>query len=145
MPKLQKPEVAKIEALRDTATNNGQVSEADWIAKNIELTAGILRRDPRRYRAYGPYWWVVKRAMINHGLDDFGDFVDLEWYDKVDYGNEFLNLLAALIYQDMVLELGLIYSNDHNIEYEPVDEDSEGDVQVYTVADDFMELKAMDK
>lgn len=145
MPRLQKPEVAAIEALRNSATKNGQVSEADWIANNIDLTAGILRNDPRRYRSYGPYWWAVKHSMINHGVDDFGDFVDLEWFEKVDYGNEFLNLLAALMYQDTALDMGLIYSNDHNIEYEPVDEDSEGDVQVYTVADDFMELKALDK
>lgn len=143
MRKLDKPDKTELEALRNQATKNGQVPEADWVARNIGLTADVLRREPLRYRSYGPYWWILKQALISHGVDDFGDFVVREWFELADYGSEFHNLLAALLYSNAAMDNGLIYSNAHNVAFLPEDEGMESDIQVYTVADDFME--ALDK
>ncbi|MBD5642007.1 MAG: hypothetical protein HDQ91_06275 [Desulfovibrio sp.] len=143
MGKLYKPDKMELEALRREATQDGKVSEAEWVKKNIELTAGILRRDPLRYRSYGPYWWIVKQSMISHGLDEFGDFVDREWFEQADYGSEFYNLLAGLLYSNAAMDAGLIYSNAHIIHFEPEDPESEHDVFEYVVADDRMESLAI--
>lgn len=140
MAEVKKIAVAAMEALRDEATKNGKVSEDGWADKNVQLTAGLLRGDPLRYRSYGPYWWLVKAAMIRRGIDEFGDFVDGEWFANMDYGNEFHNLLAALLYSNRALDMGLIHSNAHNVELLPAGEDQEEDVLVYVLADDDMEL-----
>ena len=46
------------------------------IAKNI-------KDSPIRYRAYGPYWWALKRVLIENGYD-FGmlNFGKNDSYDK---------------------------------------------------------------
>lgn len=145
MPKrLYKPSVEKLELLRSGATQNGKVSESEWVKKCCVETARILRKDPLRYRSYGPYWWVQKRAMIDNDINDFGDFVDQEWHDLVDYGNNFLNLLAALIYSNSAMDMGLIYSNSHNIAL--LQEDGmEQDIQVYQIIDEEVELYSHEK
>ncbi len=93
--KLVKPEVSAIERLRDEATNGGKVSEDDWVKENCRVVHQIVARDLKRYRAYGPYWWFVKRALIAHGYDDFRDHVDAEWAEQCDYGKDFYSLIAA--------------------------------------------------
>lgn len=143
--RLYKPTVDELELLRQEATSNGKVSEEQWIQSNCRLMQGALNRDPRRYRSYGPYWWVMKKAMIDNGISDFGDFVDREWLELADYGNTFHNLLAAWMYQDMAVDNGLIYSNDHNVAFEPEEEGMERDVQVYTLVDDDMEILAFER
>lgn len=143
--KLYKPSVDELNLIRPGATNNGAVSEEDWVEKCCKETARILRKDPLRYRSYGPYWWVQKKAMIDAGIEDFGDTVDLEWFEKVDYGNKFLNLLAALMYSNSAMDMGLIYANAHNVAFLSEEEAIEHDVQVYTLADDEVEILAVEK
>lgn len=145
MPELRKPTVDELEFLRLEATKNGKVSETEWVERCCKETARILRKDPLRYRSYGPYWWVQKQAMLDSGITDFGDFVDKEWHESADYGNAFLNLLVALLYSNAALDAGLIYSNAHNVTFLPDDPDREMDEYVYTVADDEMELLGLQK
>lgn len=144
MPELYKPTVAELELLRNEATRNGKVSETEWVDRCCRESARILRKDPLRYRSYGPYWWVQKQAMLAGGITDFGEFVDMEWHDAVDYGSRFLNLLAALIYSNGAMDSGLIYSNSHNV---IIKSENTGalDAQVYVLSDDDMELLAIRK
>ena len=141
--KLYRPGKDELETLRPMATKNGAVSEEKWIADNIRATSKLLKNEPKRYRGYGPYWWILKKIMLAHGITDFGDHVDIEWADLCDYGNDFHNLLAAWMYQDIAFENGLIYSNAHNVAFEPEAEGMEHDVAEYILADDEMELLAV--
>lgn len=143
--KLIKPAVEEIERFRFEATEGGKVSEEDWVKENCRIVSGILAKDPRRYRAYGPYWWITKRALIANGHDDFGDHVDAEWIEQCDYGNDFHNLIAAWMYQSQALDLGLIYSSAHTVQFEPEEPGGEQDVYEYLLADDEMELLAIQK
>ena len=137
---LYRPTREELEAMRGAATKNGAISEERWVQENIAATASLLKRDPRRYRAYGPYWWILKKTMIAHGVTDFGEHVDAHWAELCDYGSDFYNLLAAWLYQDTALDNGLIYSNAHTVAYMPQTEGMEHDVDEYVLADDEMEL-----
>ncbi len=77
----------------------------------------FLRADPCRYRAYGPYWWSVKKSFLDQGITEFGDSIDREWLEQTDYGNQFHNLLAAWVYNEGALDGGLIYSHGHTIAF----------------------------
>lgn len=143
--KLIKPDVSEIEQFRFEATDGGKVSEEDWVKENCRIVHKIVARDPKRYRAYGPYWWIVKRALIANGYDDFGDHVDAEWVEQCDYGKDFYNLIAAWMYQERALDFGLIYSNAHTVEFEPEEDGMERDVGEYVLTDDEMELLGLEK
>lgn len=141
---LYRPSIDELEALRALATKNGSVTESEWCAKNVEIQAGFIRQDPLRYRSFGPYWWILKRAMLKHGIDDFGDFIDSEWESLCDYGTEFHNLLAAWMYAENALDMGLIYSNAHTVAFEPEEADMERDIRPYQLVDDDMEIYAQE-
>lgn len=145
MAKLYRPSVEELELLRNEATKNGAVTESTWIADFARIHAGFLRADPCRYRAYGPYWWSVKQALIGQGITEFGDTIDKEWLELTDYGNPFHNLLAAWIYWIGALDGGLIYSHGHTIAFEPEEEGMEHDVRPYTLVDDDMEILALER
>lgn len=143
MRKMIKPTVEEIEQFRSEATNGGKVSEEEWVKENCRIVSGILAKDPRRYRAYGPYWWVTKHALIANGHNEFDDHVDAEWLEQCDYGKDFYNLIAAWMYQAQALDSGLIYSNAHLVQFEPEEPGGEQDVDEYTLTDDYMELLAI--
>lgn len=142
MAKLYRPSVEELEQLRNEATKNGAVTEAAWVADFARIHAGFLRSDPCRYRAYGPYWWSVKKAFLDQGITEFGDTIDKEWLEQTDYGNQFHNLLAAWVYNEGALDGGLIYSHGHTIAFEPEEEGMERDVQAYTIVDEDVEFYA---
>lgn len=146
MPRLYKPTKEELEALRAEATKNGKVTEEEWVAKHCELVTKILLQDPLRYRSYGPYWWVLKSALLERGASfGFFDFVDAQWMEAVDYGSTFLNLLAAWMYAENALDMGLIYSHEHTVAFEPEEEGMEQDVRPYFLIDEDMETLALEK
>lgn len=140
---LVKPSIDELELLRPEATQNGQVSEDEWVKRNCELNASLLRKDPRRYRSFGPYWWVLKEAMRNKGITGFGESFDMEGCDLCRYDTPFHTLLAAWIYSENAIDMGLMYANEHIVSYQPEETDVENDVRPYVVADDDMELLAI--
>lgn len=140
---MYKMTLEDLEALKREATS--AVSEQEWQTKILGTLAGFIRKDPKRYRAYGPYWWVLKRAMLNNGIADFGDTVDAEWFEKADYGNDAYNILAAHQYSEYAAENGLMYSNEHNVSFKVVDEDmgEYEDTRTYSLVDDEVETLAL--
>lgn len=139
-----KPSIEELAPLKAEATKNGQVSEAEWLQKMSDTIAGLIRNDPRRYRAYGPYWWTLKRILIDRGHTEFGDSLDAEWLEYVDYGNPVWNLLACWVYGEVAMDGGLMYSNHHVITFVPESEDDgEADDREYTLVDDEVESLAI--
>lgn len=147
MSKFIKPSEEELELLRDAATRGGAVDEREWTKTHCRLVAGLLKRDPLRYRGYGPYWYAVKKALLDAGYQDFGETIDLEWFELIDYGKTFYNLLAAWMYQDNAANVGLMYASSHIATFEERDEtgDAVNEEMEYEMADDEMELLALEK
>lgn len=106
-----------------------------WIAKLLKGIKSILERDPARYRAYGPYWWLVKKAFVDRDDFTFGESLDAEWVEAMDYGKPELNLLAAWAYEDVQISRGLTYESIHTLE------DGEGEAVEFLSADEDMEIR----
>jgi hypothetical protein len=134
MEKFYKPTKEDLKPLLD------QIGDlASWELKFIKSLNGFLEKNPLRYRGYGPYWWLVKQALIEHGINQFGDELDNAAAESMDYGNRAINLVAAHAYSEITFDQGLMTSNSHQMET------TDGESIEYIVADDEMEMLHMVK
>jgi len=99
MDLISKPAESDLQGILEQATA-GQTLEA-WKKKFLAGLKAILTKDPTRYRAYGPYWWPLKKVYIDQGDLAFGESVDLEWLEAMDYGKPELNIIAAHAYEEV--------------------------------------------
>lgn len=137
---LHKPSIETLDALKDEAFNGGKVTPTDWRKKMVAGICGILSARPLQYRSYGPYWWLVKHELITQGITRFGETVDAEWFENMDYGDPVRNLLAAWLYADWAIDNGLIFSNQHTVTQ--LGEDDEVENIEYVLMDDEVEIMA---
>jgi hypothetical protein len=133
---IQKPTKEELTPLFIEATENQTAQK--WEQRLIQAIADILRERPLRYRTYGPYWWVVKRALIDAGVTDFGDHIDQEWFDALNYGDPAYNLLAAWAYEDARFAGGQMIENPYHTLT-----DADGEAIEYACNDEQMEAMAM--
>ncbi len=112
-----KNDISACESMRDEFTCNGERDGASVVRCLASAVVGQLRLDPARYRAFGPYWWVVKRILIDNGFTEFGSYVDRRWHDRCCYGNDFDSLLAAWDYFAQCLERGRDHAKDHPVSW----------------------------
>lgn len=95
----------------------GRRRNADaWARRMLNAITDILKQEPLRYRSYGPYWWPLKQELINIGETAFGDFIDQEWLEKMDYGKTEYNVAAAFAYEENQFNLGLQTWPYHDVE-----------------------------
>lgn len=71
-----------------------------WIAAVLSGIRTLLLKAPKRYRGYGPYWWLIKRMFVGAGDLEFGEHLDAQWVEALDYGEAKYNLAAAFAYED---------------------------------------------
>jgi hypothetical protein len=131
-----KPEKDQVEELIKVAMNGLTTTIREWESNFSASLVEFLQKNPLRYRGFGPYWWLVKRALIDRGHLEFGDFIDAEVYEAFDYGKPSINLAAAFSYSEERFSLGSMYESRHAIEHE------DGDTTEYVLVDEDMELLA---
>lgn len=139
MSVISKPSAADLAPLLAEATENGKIPEETWRKKLLASFKGLLSRKPLHYRCFGPYWWSFKALLLEQGITAFGDRMDAEWREKMDYGSSTLNLLAAFAYYDTAFDRGLLLSQMHSVSYE------DGEVEDYVLIDEDMEILALER
>ncbi|MDO5537710.1 MAG: hypothetical protein Q4F72_09310 [Desulfovibrionaceae bacterium] len=116
---LYKSDIMEFEDELREITCNGEISRAQLVRDIARAVAENVRRDPKSYRAFGPYWWIVKRIMLDNGITEFGSFIDREWHRMCDYGNDFDSAFAAWTYFGQSLQVGRIHVRDHEVYFAP--------------------------
>jgi len=76
----------------------------EWIAALLSGIRSLLLKSPKRYRGYGPYWWLIKKMFVEAGDLEFGEELDAQWVEALDYGEAKYNLAAAFAYEDARFE-----------------------------------------
>lgn len=140
MKVFNKPAIAVLDSLKPSQLAAGELSREGWLRKMLDGYRGILLKNPVQYRGFGPFWWILKKEMLDAGIADFGDSFDAEWVERIDYGDAVLNILAAYAYAEYAEHYGLLYSSTHTVEF--LGDDDEVSNEDYVLADDFMELRA---
>lgn len=137
MSAICKPSPEDLAPLLAEGTKNGTIAEAVWRANLLSGIAGLLTRNPLHYRCFGPYWWLLKNMLRESGEGQFGDTMDAEWKEKMDYGSPTLNLLASFAYYETAFDRGLLLSHTHGISFE------DGESEDYVLIDEDMETLAI--
>ena len=133
---IRKPTKAELQPLY-TEAMQGQ-TEAEWFKKILSSIAGILRKTPLRYRGYGPFWWLVKKSLIDHGYAEFGGHLDSEWIESLECGDPAYDLLCAWWYEEMRFAPGqMIMDPFHSLV------DIDGEPFEYASSDEEMEMQGI--
>lgn len=127
------PEWVKSEVIAKQASVKANLgADASLLRNAIKVFADRLKKDKRRYRDYGCYWWAVKSVLNVHGVT-FGTNDDplMKAAYKGDVPIE--TLVMAEAFRDMYLATFLLYGNQYILDSESgemieiVDADMEGD------------------
>lgn len=133
MNAISKPSAEELQPLIDEAKKT-----TDWLVNFLAGLVVIIKKDPLRYRTFGPYWWLVKQAMIAHDILTFGNEIDREWFELLDYGNNELNIAAAWLYENGRTDSKCnLYDDSHMLE------DGNGEPYEYLISDSDMEVMAI--
>lgn len=92
-------------------------ADASLLKNAIKVFTDRLKKDKRRYRDYGCYWWAVKSVLNVHGVT-FGTNDDVLM--KAAYKGEtpIETLVMAEAFRDMYLADFLLYSNQFVLDSE---------------------------
>jgi hypothetical protein len=118
-------------ALFEALDNNK--SEAEFVQRFAANVGKILKRKPQNYRYFGPYWWPLKKIMIEQGVPGIDDFIDQEWLERADFNDQALNCVAAWAMQETRMAQMEMPANSVLLE------DDEGNMEECVVIDPFLE------
>jgi hypothetical protein len=103
-----------------------------WMNIVLPLTAKHLKINPIQYRNYGPYWWVIKKAMLDAGFAPFGQDIDIEMFEAMTDSDTAFSVFRAMLYYDYSTENDFIgrathtiVDNGEDVEYTLFDNDAE--------------------
>jgi hypothetical protein len=65
----------------------------------VAQTAKVLTRDEKQYLRYGPYWWAIKRILIEQGVG-VGTYQEPIWANEYACETPELTLIAAWEFSD---------------------------------------------
>lgn len=131
MKSIVKFELPAIEALAADARK--EVGSAQIAPAYLQGLRANIASNPSMYRSFGPYWWLIKREMLAMGIKDFGESVDTETADALDYGDRDLNCAAGYAYQLLAFDTMAVYGHHHAVQLE------DGTIAQYVLADEEVE------
>lgn len=140
MKTFVRPSNKELDLLKLEATQNGTVSVEDWIKKFVISFTKLLKKDPLQYRSYGAFWWIIKKELIELGIKDFGEHIDLEFIEFLDYKDRVYNILASWAYMNSQEEIKTIHDNVHTMLYFDDDIGNEYKSMEYILIDEEMEI-----
>lgn len=103
-----------------------------WASAILPVAAKHLKLYPIQYRNYGPYWWVMKKALIDAGYEYFGDEFDAEMLEAMSDSDKSFAVFRAMLYYDYTIDNDFIGRATHTIV-------NDGEDEEYTVYDDYVE------
>lgn len=119
---------AELQALIDQEAGGGE-----FVATYLASVAALLGREPEQYRGFGPYWWPLKRLLIDAGYRQFGDEIDDEaTADALTYPSPALTVAAAYAFAEHAMAAGMQYSPAHVVQVD-------GEPTTYWIGDEAIE------
>lgn len=139
--KVQVPTKKDLEDLIQEALKDGALEPAQFVENHCKGTIATLTKDPALYRAYGAYWWAVKRILNEQGYGQFvGSDKEELTADHFSLEDDVTTLCAAWYYWNYNIESGDQYNSIRIYAFE-----DDGDFQEfeYSLEDVDMESKVI--
>lgn len=135
------PSERYIEEILNEHALNGR-SELEYASAYLAGLSSRLRATPALYRAFGPWWPAMKKLLIDEvGPDLFGGQVAQDVCAIYSLSRPGLTVVAAHLYSANRIELGLIYTPQHELAVHADADDTEP--YTYYCDDDQMEKLAV--
>ncbi|MEC6833044.1 hypothetical protein VXS06_14850 [Photobacterium toruni] len=100
--------------LINEALENGEIEPTTFVSNHCSGLVKTLIETPLNYRAYGAYWWAIKRILNNQG---YGEFVGSEdepiTADHFYIEDDVTTLCAAWYYMQIMTNGGNLTNNIH--------------------------------
>lgn len=108
-------------------------TEAELVEKFVANSAALVLKKPISYRYFGPYWWGLKKLIIERGIAGFDAFLDAEWLERAAMPSPGLTCIAAWAMQESIMEQMAMPNNSLMLE------DEEGDIYECFTTDPMLE------
>lgn len=136
MMKIETPTREEVAQVISDTVKNGDLEQ--WSKRIINSAIKHLKENPDQYRNYGPYWWTLKKAIVESGFGLFGEDYDAEMVDAVSQdGDNPFALFLSMIYYDYSMENMFIGQSNHMIAVDGEDREyiiSDNDIERYIAA-----------
>lgn len=83
---------------------------SDFLGFGLSVIADRLKKDPIRYRDYGPYWWALKDLLNKNGYN-YGQQSEEEIINVYRGKTDAETLVMADEFRSMYLDTFLLHSN----------------------------------
>ena len=111
------------------------IDTEQWRATVLAALKTFFIKNPQRYRSYGPYWWLIKKAFIDSGDITFGQDLDEKWVEALGYNDPIYDLAASIFYEDARFD----YVNALDAHHQMADDT--GEAVEFISSDDDMESR----
>lgn len=128
------PTTDELAPLLEEALAGGRTEE-EFQRGYLDGILTVLKTDPRQYRSFGPYWWPVKKMLIDDGYSAvFGEQLEQGTLQHYTLERPALTLVAAWAYQQYQFEEGKLRASSHQLDIQ------DGETYEYELSDTDMEL-----
>jgi len=87
----------------------------------VRMMAENLEKNPRRYLAFGPYWWALKELLIRHGRA-LGETMDYEIAREYRGGTDYQTLVIAEQFSEFYHANYFVGANSWHLDPDAVDD-----------------------
>lgn len=92
---------------------------SDFVVHACEVIKNRLKKDPKSYLAYGPYWWPLKKVLNANGLD-IGSLIDEEIAREYKGSSDQETIVMAEKFRDFYYQK--FFTENNQFELDPEDE-----------------------
>ncbi len=89
---------------------------ADLLTTGIGAIKWRLDKRPLSYRQYGPYWWALKKLLINAGVAAGDTVMDEELAAEYRGESDLETLIMADAFREIVLRMFLCDNNQYQLD-----------------------------
>ncbi|MGL6448898.1 hypothetical protein ACSZNO_21480 [Aeromonas veronii] len=107
--------------------------EGAFVAIYMTNLSDLLRKDPKQYRSYGPWWWPLKAMLIEHGHEVGAGGLEMGTAERYTLESAALTVCAAWAYQQRMIEQGYLRCSEHWLDLD------DGETYEYNLYDSDME------
>ena len=113
---IELPTKEEMLQFQNLATDGGKISLREWAQAYLVGLSSALRKSPELYRNFGPWWWIVKHAMLEAGQTPLGTHIDAEMLEAMEHEDgRWFSVLCAAAYQENSLETQWVGQSTHVI------------------------------
>jgi len=134
--KIETPTREEVAQIMSDTVKSGDLEQ--WSKRIVSAAIEHLKENPDQYRNYGPYWWTIKKAMIDSGFGLFGSDYDMEMVEAVSQGeDQAFAIFISMVYYDYSMENMFVGQSSHMIAVDGEDREyiiADNDVERYIAA-----------